>query len=65
MTQSMLDHCLQHELQHQFRKRVTQEIRDHCPDDDPMVSGVTVMLGSVLAMAVFYSLMSGSRGRGR
>jgi hypothetical protein len=68
MTDNILDHYAAHELKYQLRKQVSQEIRKRCSDSDsdPMVTGITVMLGTVLAMAVFSTMLgSSSRGRGR
>jgi hypothetical protein len=66
MVDNILDHYAAHELKYQMRKQVSQEIRNHCSDSDPMVTGITVMLGTVLAMAVFCAMLgTGSRGRGR
>jgi len=67
MTDHILDHYAAHELKYQMRKQISQEIRKHCSDNDsdPRVTGITVMVGSVLAMAVFSTMLGGSRGRGR
>ncbi len=64
MTESLIERQLKHELQYQVRRRVGQEIRQRCPDDQPMITGVTVMLGTVLAMAVFCAII-GRRSGGR
>lgn len=66
MNDNMLLSHVERELKYQLRKHVGQEIRKHCTDNDPMVSNVTVMLGTVLAMAVFYAILrrnTPSRGR--
>jgi len=52
------------ELKYQARKVISKKIRDNCPDSDPMVTGITVMLGTVLAMAAFSAILTG-RGKGR
>jgi len=52
------------ELKYQVRKEVSKKIRDNCPDSDPMVTGITVMLGTVLAMAVFTAIIAG-QGKSR
>lgn len=65
MTGLSLENHLTNELKYQFRKRVAEECRKQCPDDDPMITGITVMIGSVLAMAVFSTMPKGGSGRGR
>ncbi len=52
------------ELNYQVRKEISKEIRNNAPEGDPMVTAVTVMLGTVLAMAVFSAMLSRS-GQGR
>ena len=52
------------ELKYQARKKISNEIRKNCPEGDPMVTGITVMLGTIIAMAVFSAMLSGG-GRGR
>jgi hypothetical protein len=52
------------ELKYQARREISKEIRNHCPKGDPMVTGAIVMLGTVLAMAVFSAIISDC-GRGR
>jgi hypothetical protein len=52
------------EMNYHVRKTVAKHIRDNCPEGDPMVTGITVMIGSILAMAVF-STMLGRTSRGR
>jgi hypothetical protein len=48
------------ELKYQLRREVSKEIRNHCPKGDPMAAGITVMLGSVLAMAVLNQMLFGN-----
>jgi hypothetical protein len=62
MSQSPLETFATHELKYQARKQISQEIRDRCPKGDPMVTNVTVMLGTILAMAVFSAMLKGSSG---
>jgi hypothetical protein len=64
MSQGLLETFATHELRYQARKHISNEIRDHCPEGDPMVTGVTVMIGTILAMAVFGAMLSG-KGRSR
>ncbi len=66
MTGPSIETCLERELKYQFRKRVAEECRKQCQDSDPMVTGITVMLGTVMAMVVFSAILKGGRsGRGR
>lgn len=64
MMDSSLEYYAIHELKHRLRKKVTDTIRDGSPDADPMAKEVTVMLGSILALAFFGALLS-DRERGR
>jgi hypothetical protein len=59
MSHSILENCAVHELKYQARKRIVKEIEQCCPESDPMVAGAIVMLGSILAMAVFSSMLAG------
>jgi hypothetical protein len=62
---SFLDYA-QRELNSQNRKQISKEIRKNCPEGDPMTTNITVMLGSILAMAVFSAMLyGGTKGRGR
>jgi hypothetical protein len=61
MSDLNLERCAEHEMKYQFRKAISKRIRDNCPDGDPMVTGITVMLGCVVAMAAFSAML----GRGR
>ena len=66
MTDSGLMFFAERELKYQARKNISNEIRKNCPEGDPMATGVTVMLGTIIAMAVFSAMLSGGgRGRGR
>lgn len=66
MTADFLANQIEHELKYHFRKRVEAEVRKCSPDSDPMVTGITVMLGTVLALAAFRAVMKGDRsGRTR
>jgi hypothetical protein len=51
-------------LKYQFRKGIAKEIRRNSPEGDAMMTGITVMLGVVLAMAVFDAMLHRS-GQGR
>lgn len=62
MSQSPLEIFATHELKYQARKKISQEIRDRCPEGDPMVTGITVMLGTIVAMAVFCAMLKGDGG---
>ena len=64
MRGSALEDYLQRELHCQVRRKVSGEIRKRCPEGEPMVSDITVMLGTVLAMAMFTALLKG-HGTGR
>lgn len=64
MTDSALMYFAERELKYQARKKISSEIRENCPEGDPMVNGITVMLGTIIAMAVFSAMLSGG-GKGR
>jgi hypothetical protein len=64
MSRPNLDRYAERELKYQFRREISKRLRKNCPQSDPMVSGVTVMLGSIIAMAVFSALF-GNDDRGR
>ena len=51
------------ELKYRLRKEVSKKISDNCPEADPMVKGITVMLGCALAMAVFGTMIGGRSNR--
>jgi hypothetical protein len=62
---SLLDYA-QRELNYQARKTIAKEIRKNCSEGDPMTTNITVMLGTIMAMAVFTAMLyGGTRGRGR
>ena len=62
---SLFEHFAERELKYHVRREIASGIRKSCPqDDNPMVSGITVMLGTVLTMAAFSVLLNG-HGRGR
>ncbi len=63
MSQSLFEHYAEHELKYHARKHIAQEIKNRLPDGDPMVTGITVMIGSIIAMAAFSALMRGGRSR--
>ena len=66
MTDNSLESHIERELKYQARKRIAGECRKNCPEGDPMVTGITVMVGTVLAMAVFSAIFEGkTRGRTR
>ena len=53
-------------LKFQARDEVAKGIRKNCPDSDPMTTNITVMLGTIMAMAVFSAILyGGTKGRGR
>jgi hypothetical protein len=64
MSRSILEDYAERELKYQARKEISSRIRKNCSDGDPMVSGITVMIGTILAMAVFSAVIGGG-GRGR
>jgi hypothetical protein len=64
MNDSDFERYAEREMIYQVRKAVSKHIRSKCPDGDPMVTGITVMLGTVLAMAVFTEML-GRKGGGR
>jgi hypothetical protein len=64
MIDAFLASHAERELKYQVRKQVSQEIRKNCPDGEPMVSEITVMLGTVIAMAAFCSML-GRNGSSR
>jgi hypothetical protein len=51
------------ELKYHLRKNVAKQIRDNTADNSPMVSEITVMLGTVIALAVFSAMIGKGRGR--
>jgi hypothetical protein len=62
---SLLDYAAR-ELKYQARKEVAKGIRKNCPDSDPMTTNITVMLGTIMAMAAFSAILyGGTKGRGR
>lgn len=62
---SLLDYA-QWELKYQARREFAKEIRKRCPESDPMTTNITVMLGTIMAMAVFIATLYGEiKGRGR
>ncbi|CAN5358536.1 hypothetical protein BH10PLA2_BH10PLA2_39600 [soil metagenome] len=66
MNHSLLEGYATHELKYQARKCISKEIRDRFQDSDPMVTGVVVMLGTIVAMTAFSAMRkSGSGGRTR
>jgi len=65
MTGFTLENYAEHELKYQARREISKRIRENCPEGDPpMVTGITVMLGTILAMAAF-SAMLGRSNQGR
>jgi hypothetical protein len=63
MSGDTLQSYAERELNYQVRKEISKQIRNSCPEGDPMVTGATVMLGSILAMAAFSAMLS-KNGRG-
>ena len=51
-------------MRYQARKCISNEIRDQFQDADPMVKGIIVMLGTIIAMTAFNAMVSG-KGSGR
>jgi len=60
-----LQNYAKQELKYQLRREISKEIRNHCPKSDPMVTGITVMMGTFLAMAVFSAILNGREDRSR
>ncbi len=60
MTGPNLQSYAERELKYQVRREISKEIRKNCPKGDPMVTGVTVMLGAFLAMAALNAIFNGS-----
>jgi hypothetical protein len=48
----------QRELKYQIRREISKEIRKSCPKGDPMATCITVMLGTVLAMAALDAILN-------
>jgi len=66
MTSLPIKNYAERELKYQVRREISSEIRKNCPRGDPMVTAVTVMLGTVLAMAALNAILNGSdQGRNR
>jgi hypothetical protein len=62
---SLLDYA-EREMKHHARREIAKGIRQNCPDGDPMTTNITVMLGTIMAMAVFSAIFyGGSKWRGR
>jgi len=56
----------QQELKYQIRREIASGIRKSCPKGDPMVACITVMLGTVIAMAALDRILNGNtEGRTR
>jgi len=54
------------EFKYQVRREISNQIRKQCPKGDPFVTGVTVMLGTVLVLAVLNEILNGKdQGRTR
>ena len=60
MTGLPIKNYAERELKYQVRREISNEIRKNCPRGDPMVTAVTVMLGTVLAMAALNAILNGS-----
>jgi hypothetical protein len=60
MTGFSLKNYAERELKYQARREISNEIRKNCPKGDPMVTGITVMLGTVLALAALNAIFNGS-----
>lgn len=66
MTDLPIKNYAERELKYQVRREISNELRKGCPKGDPMVTAVTVMLGTVLAMAALNAILNGSdQGRNR
>ena len=56
----------QQELKYRIRREIAGGIRKSCPKGDPMVACITVMLGTVLAMAALDNILNrNAEGRTR
>ncbi len=66
MTSPNITRYAQRELKYQIRGEIARGIRKSCPKGDPMVTGITVMLGTILAMAALDAILNrNSEGRTR
>lgn len=66
MSSPPLTRYAQRELEYQLRREISNGIRKSCPKGDPMVTCITVMLGTVLTMAAFNAILNGNaQGRTR
>ena len=66
MLDSDLQSYAERELMYQVRRGVSKGIRDNAPEGEPMVTGVTVALGTILIMAAFSAMFARShQGRTR
>jgi hypothetical protein len=65
MSDSSLIYLAEHELKYQARKAISKKIRENSSESEPMTTGITVMLGTFLAMAVFNAIITGGKGKGR
>jgi hypothetical protein len=62
---SLLDYA-EREMKYHARREIAKGIRENCPEGDPMTTNITVMLGTIIAMAVFSAMLYGkTKGRGR
>ena len=48
---------VERELKYQARREISYQIRRNVPKGDPMVTGITVMLGTVLAIAALNAIL--------
>jgi hypothetical protein len=64
MSESLLHDHVERELKYQARKEFSRRLRQHARNSEPMVGEITVLLGTVIAMAIFTAMLSG-RGRSR
>jgi hypothetical protein len=56
----------QRELKYQIRGEIARGIRKSCPKGEPMVTGLTVMLGTILAITALDAILNrNSEGRTR
>jgi hypothetical protein len=54
-----IERYAERELKYRLRGEIAKEIRKGCPKGNPMVTGITVMLGTALLMAAFNAALKG------
>jgi hypothetical protein len=57
MIRQNLERYAKNELKYQVKRGVSSQIRKQCPKGDPMVTGITVVMGTFLLMTIFNSIL--------